>query len=229
MRLIPTLLVLTCACTTLNAVVSKPPWHGEAAGAVDCQRWSERSAQEAPESRWSHRALWRWSRCLLKANADPRPALLAMIQARMPEGYLSDAIAEAMGSDALSVELRQAIVVSLDGRVTGEPAAAVAWGHALLLPEDERTGALRNVIAVDPKGWRGRRARVLLADRASPEEAALLFEAALKPHRGVISSLGHSEFGGSLETAERWLSLCRKHPELACEQRAYQRRSELAK
>ncbi|MBM65533.1 MAG: hypothetical protein CMH55_04785 [Myxococcales bacterium] len=144
-------------------------------------------------------------------------------------GYLSDGIAEALADEGLSLSLRRRLAGQLEGELTGEPAAALAWGRAMMEPEASRTSALRAVIRLDTHGWRGRHARALLAEKAPPEEAAALLEAALEPHPSVLASLGHSEFGGSLRAAQRWLELCEKHPTLRCKKRAAKRLSELSR
>ena len=131
-----------------------------------------------------------------------------MVKHKMPDGYLSDAIAESLADEGLDVEVRQALARELKDQVRGKPAAALAYGNALIQPLAQRSAALRDVLVIDPEGWRGRRARALLAERSPPEEASALFEAALKPHPSVLASLGHSEFGGSIKVAQRWLDLC---------------------
>lgn len=141
--------------------------------------------------------------------------------------YLSDAIAEALADHRRSVPERLALAQRLKPLVAGEAAAALAWGQVDLLPPPEQPALLRTVIEQDPHGWRGRHARVRLAQDAEPAAAAALLEAAVAPHRGVLASLGHSEFAGSLETAGRWLALCKAHPDLGCRARAEQRLSEL--
>ena len=229
MRLSVLIFWLCCACSTVTFVSPRPSWSGELAGGTDCQRWARRVAEEPPESRWLHRALWRWCRCLLEADNNPAVSLRAMVKHKMPDGYLSDAIAESLADEGLDVEVRQALARELKDQVRGKPAAALAYGNALIQPLAQRSAALRDVLVIDPEGWRGRRARALLAERSPPEEASALFEAALKPHPSVLASLGHSEFGGSIKVAQRWLDLCQKHPRLECTERARKRLAELSK
>ncbi len=211
------ILVVVClasACASPSPRAPRPAWANEASTAVSCDLWLARTDANSASKSWRLRAARRGFICLEVAQKDPGPALTQALSLNAAAPHTLALVERYLAGEASPERVAR---LEAHMGVSGTFDAAVYLGSAIGSSPVKARPLLKKAAAKDPNGQRGRRAMLALAKSSENDgERIAWLRQALQPHRSVLASFGHAEFGGLSAAAQQLIKLCQGKGDAAC-------------